>query len=91
MTSFAKTFDRNPAKEYIMTETTQWEYQTKTFGSLLLPMDDDELEDVLDQWGEEGWEVVAAYAIPGTYKFRIIAKRPLSQSTGRERSRPGSS
>ncbi len=72
-----------------MAEKVQWEYQAETFGSLLTHMKDEELEAVLDQWGEDGWEVIGAYAIPGTYRFRVIAKRPVDQRKRRERTMPG--
>ncbi len=72
-----------------MAELIQWEYQTKTFGGLLSSIKDEEFESRLDQWGEDGWEVVSAFPVPGTYKFRVIAKRPLTPQTRRERSMPG--
>jgi len=40
-----------------MSETTQWEYRVKSFGSFFQGVRDDLLEAELNQWGEEGWEV----------------------------------
>jgi hypothetical protein len=71
-----------------MAELMQWEYRVKTFGSILRGMKDEEMETSLNEWGEEGWEVVSAQGIEGTSKVRLIAKRPLTTATRRRRSLP---
>lgn len=71
-----------------MTETTQWEYRSVTLGSFWNPPRDEELEAALDELGVEGWEVVSAVALQNTNKFTILAKRPLSSETRRQRSWP---
>jgi len=72
-----------------MTDTMQWEYRIQTVGSALKQAKDDELEVLLNEWGEEGWEVINAHSLEGSNKVRIIAKRSLSGSTRRSRSWPG--
>jgi hypothetical protein len=72
-----------------MTESNQWEYRIQTVGSTFSQPKDEDLETLLNEWGEEGWEVIAAQNQESTNKVRIIAKRPLSRSTRRSRSWPG--
>ena len=72
-----------------MTESNQWEYRIQTMGSTFSQPKDEDLETLLNEWGEEGWEVIAAQNQESTNKVRIIAKRPLSRSTRRSRSWPG--
>jgi hypothetical protein len=46
------------------------------------------LETELNQWGEEGWEVVAYRLIENTNQAQLIAKRPLTRESRRWRSMP---
>lgn len=71
-----------------MPETNQWEYRVKTFGTFFKGVKDDELETELNQWGEEGWEVVAYRLIENTNQAQLIAKRPLTRESRRWRSMP---
>ena len=71
-----------------MSETVQWEYRVKTFGSFFKGVNDDDLEAELNAWGEEGWEVVAFRVIENSNQGQIVAKRPLDRSTRRWRSIP---
>lgn len=73
-----------------MTDTTQWEYRVRIIGSALKQAKDEDLETLLNEWGEEGWEVINAHSLEGSNKVRLIAKRPLSRSTSRSRSWPAS-
>jgi hypothetical protein len=73
-----------------MNEIKPWEYRIETFGGILSQVKDDDLEAALDEWGEEGWEVIAAHNLESTNKVRIIAKRPLTTSSRRRRSWPES-
>lgn len=67
---------------------SQWEYRVQTFGSFWHGINAAELEALLNAWGEEGWEVVAAPLVENTNKINLIAKRPLSRETRRLRSLP---
>jgi hypothetical protein len=69
-------------------ETKQWEYRVQTFGSFLSGVKADELETTLNEWGEDGWEVVATHPIEGMSKINVIAKRPLTDRVKRARSMP---
>jgi hypothetical protein len=71
-----------------MPETNQWEYRVKTFGTFFKGVKDDELETELNQWGEEGWEVVAYRLIENTNQAQLIARRPLTRESRRWRSMP---
>lgn len=72
-----------------MEETKTWEYRVESIGGVLSGPKDDVLERILDEWGEEGWEVISADVPYGSSKVRIIAKRPLTPEIRRRRSRPG--
>jgi len=71
-----------------MSETNQWEYRVQTFGSFFKGVRDGELEELLDQWGEEGWEVVGFRSIENTNQAQLIARRPLTSERRRWRSMP---
>jgi len=71
-----------------MTVTTQWEYRVQTFGSTWKAAKADEIEETLQEWGEEGWEVVCASHVESSYHVMVIAKRPLTLRSRRERSLP---
>ena len=66
-----------------MTETPQWEYSVLSFGSALREPKNDEVEARLNELGAQGWEVVSSVMVSN--HLRIIAKRPLSRSTRRQR------
>ena len=71
-----------------MSELNQWEYRVKTFGSFFKGVKDDELEAMLNDWGEEGWEVVGFRMIENSNQAQLIAKRPLDRTARRWRSMP---
>ncbi len=73
-----------------MAETQAWEYRVQTFATALRGPKDKEVEATLNEWGEEGWEVVAIRSLESTNKMCVVAKRPLTDSTRRRRSRPDS-
>ena len=72
-----------------MEELMQWEYRFETLGSGLRGPREEEVEVLLDEWGEEGWEVVTAFATYGTRQIKILAKRPLTKIRRRQRGWPG--
>ena len=69
-------------------DINQWEYRVQTVGGFFSGIKAAELEEMLDDWGEDGWEVVAAHIIENANKINVIAKRPLTDRVRRERSRP---
>lgn len=69
-------------------EIKQWEYRVQTIGGFFTGIKADEMEDLLNGWGEDGWEVVSTHIIENANKVNIIAKRPLIDRVRRERSRP---
>lgn len=68
-------------------EIQQWEYRVLTIGSIF-GTKDEAIETMLNEWGEEGWEVTHVYTPEGSGKVTMVAKRPLTRSTRRERSMP---
>ncbi|MFN8384565.1 MAG: hypothetical protein U0V02_21700 [Anaerolineales bacterium] len=68
-------------------EFQKWEYRVQTIGSIFGTRDE-AIENTLNEWGEEGWEVTHVYTPEGSGKVTIVAKRPLSQETSRRRSMP---
>ncbi|MBN2386358.1 MAG: DUF4177 domain-containing protein [Anaerolineales bacterium] len=71
-----------------MSETIQWEYRIESFGTFFSSPKDEDMAEILNEWGEEGWEVVHVHSYPNTSKALVIAKRPLDLSTRRRRSMP---
>ena len=69
-------------------ELKQWEYRVQIVGGFFTGIKVDMLEEMLNEWGEEGWEVVSTHIIENANKVNIIAKRPLTDRVRRERSRP---
>lgn len=66
----------------------QWEYRVDLLGSTMSTMKNEALEATLNEWGEQGWELVALFLLEHSSKMRLVAKRPLSQSNRRRRSWP---
>lgn len=69
-------------------EIKQWEYRVQTVGGFFVGVKAETLEEALNQWGEEGWEVVSTHIIENANKINVIAKRPLTRNARRERSMP---
>lgn len=69
-------------------EIKQWEYRVQTVGAFFSGVKAEELEELLNEWGEDGWEVVSTPIIENANKINVIAKRPLTDRVRRERSRP---
>lgn len=68
-------------------EIKQWEYRVQTIGSIFGTRDEN-IEETLDAWGEEGWEALTVYTPYGSGKVTIVAKRPLTDRARRLRSMP---
>ena len=71
-----------------MGELQQWEYRVDIVGSTLSTMKNEALEALLNEWGEEGWEVIAVFLLEHSSKMRLVAKRPLGLTSRRRRSWP---
>lgn len=66
----------------------KWEYRVQSVGSFWSGVKDQDLETMLNNWGEEGWEVVAVRPLEASSKVQVIAKRPLTREVQRMRSLP---
>ena len=73
-----------------MTELQKWEYRFQTLGSILKGIRDEELQELLDEWGNEGWEIITVTQDQGSGKLRLYAKRLLTDRSRRQRSMPAS-
>jgi hypothetical protein len=68
----------------------EWEYRVETLpGNILRGAKDEEIQALLSQWGEEGWDVFHLVFSENTGQLRAIAKRPVTSSQRRKRSMPG--
>jgi len=68
-----------------MDENKKWEYRVDTIGSAIRGLKDEDIEAVLNEWGEEGWEVISARPPTNSPKITIVAKRPMTAGTQRQR------
>jgi len=72
-----------------MNELVKWEYRVQTMGSTFSSPKDADLEAGLNEWGEEGWEVISITPFEGSNKIRVTARRPLSAAARRRRAWTG--
>jgi len=72
-----------------MADDRQWEYRVMTFGSTFARPKDRDLETILNEWGEEGWEISGVLPHENSGKVSLVAKRPLDRTTRRRRGWPG--
>ncbi|MDQ2690931.1 MAG: DUF4177 domain-containing protein [Chloroflexota bacterium] len=71
-------------------EIKHWEYRVETIGSMF-GTKDEFIQEVLNEWGEDGWEAVNVFTPYGSGKITLVAKRPLTDRVRRMRSIPGMS
>jgi hypothetical protein len=71
-----------------MGEAVQWEYRVVSYGGTFRGAKDEQMEAELNALGEEGWEVVGLTNRENTYRITLVAKRPLTAATRRQRSFP---
>lgn len=69
-------------------ELSKWEYRVQTVGGFWSGVKAEELEQLLNDWGLEGWEVVSTHILESQNKINVIAKRPLTREVQRQRSMP---
>jgi hypothetical protein len=74
--------------EHTVTDIIKWEYRVERIGSFFGGVKPQDLEALLNAWGEEGWEVVTTHLIENENKINVIAKRPLTDTARRRRSIP---
>ncbi len=72
-----------------MADYIQWEYIVQSLGSLVKGPKDEAVQELLNAWGEEGWELVAAVPLTNSFAIKLVGKRPLSTAARRRRSMPG--
>lgn len=69
-------------------EMLKWEYKVQSVGTFWTGAKDAELEAMLNEWGEQGWEVVGFRSVENSNQAMLIAKRPLTREVMRWRSMP---
>ena len=69
-------------------EMQKWEYRVQTVGGFFKGVPAAELEELLNEWGVDGWEVVSTHILENANKINVIAKRPLTRTALRMRSMP---
>ena len=69
-------------------EMLKWEYKVQSVGTFWTGVKDAELEAMLNEWGEQGWEVVGFRSVENSNQAMLIAKRPLTREVMRWRSMP---
>ena len=69
-------------------ETQAWEYRVQNFGTFWSGIKENEVEQALNEWGQDGWEVVSSVGFENSNKITVIAKRPLSDRIRRRRTLP---
>lgn len=67
-----------------METNANWEYRVKTFGTAWRSAKNEEVNEELDLWGIEGWEVASSCFNPGG-SLLVIAKRPLTDTARRRK------
>jgi hypothetical protein len=72
-----------------MDEATQWEYHVVSAGSFWTAPSDEQMEVLLSELGQEGWEVFSTFPAHNTSKITFVARRPLTSAVRRRRSWPG--
>jgi hypothetical protein len=68
-------------------EIKHWEYRVQTVGGIFRTKDE-EIQEILDEWGSEGWEAFSVYHTADSARVTIVAKRPLTDRVRRIRSMP---
>lgn len=68
-----------------MDENKKWEYRVNTIGSAIRGLKDEEIEAALNEWGQEGWEIISAHPPSSSPKITIVAKRLMTANTQRQR------
>ncbi len=71
-------------------EMQQWEYRVQTVGSIWTGVKADDLQELLNAWGVDGWEVISTHLLENQNKINVIARRPLTREALRRRSMPKS-
>lgn len=69
-----------------MAPNNVWEYRYERLGGTFREAKEEDIKALLDEMGEEGWEVINFAVDSG--KLMFLAKRPLSLTTRRQRSMP---
>ena len=65
----------------------KWEYRVETIGSTWSSAKDEDLEQMLNEWSEEGWDLIVASPI-GDNKVRLIARREILSPAQRKHGWP---
>jgi hypothetical protein len=72
-----------------MADTAQWEYHVFSAGGFWSAPSEEQMESMLNELGQDGWEVVSSFPAHNSSKVTFVARRPLTRAIRRQRSWPG--
>ena len=72
-----------------MTGATQWEYHVFSVGGFWSAPGEEQMETLLNELGQDGWEVVSSFPAHNSSKVTFVARRPLTSAVRRQRTWPG--
>ena len=60
-------------------ELKQWEYRVQIVGGFFTGIKAEELEEMLNEWGEDGWEVVSTHIIENAQQGQHHRQAPTDR------------
>jgi hypothetical protein len=72
-----------------MVEKMQWEYRVISLGSFWSTPSEEQMQEMLNEIGHEGWEVVSSFPAHNSSKVTFVARRLLTSATRRQRTWAG--
>ena len=61
-----------------MSDNKIWEYRVESFGRSLSAAKDEEIEETLNEWGKDGWQLICTHPIDDN-KIRLIVHRFIAR------------
>jgi len=71
-----------------MADNSQWEYHIEVLGSVFRSPKPEQIEASLNEFDEDGWEVVSLHQLNNSNKIWVTMKRQLTPAIRRQRNRP---
>ena len=71
-----------------MNAPEKWEYHVEEVGTFLSGAKPEEMQELLNAMGQDGWMLVSAFPIQGSNKVTLISRRPLTTRPARQSTWP---
>jgi hypothetical protein len=71
-----------------MNAPEKWEYHVEEVGTFWNGVKPEEMQELLNAMGQDGWILVSAFPIQGSNKVTLIARRPLTTRPARQSTWP---